>query len=620
MNQHIIENLNYYVNVENPEYAFLLSGDWGTGKTHFIESYMNRYNEEEDNKIIKISLFGLNKTSQIDEKIFQEVHPILSHKYTKLAGNILKGAFKLGFKVDINGDNQDDLTIGANLDKINFDNSSSLGNKKGEFIIVLDDLERTDIQLKEILGYINYLVEISKVKVIIVANESKLLTKNMLNAEDSKSNDSKLDKIYEEFKEKVIGKTFEIQHDFEEVLSLFLTESKCVHLIENRELIKKIYLLSNSKNLRNIKQAILDFNYLLSSLNSEYSEGSEFIYFLIRNFFSLTIEIKNGNISKDSLISNVPFKRKDIITGEENIISKKYSLYDTPIYSGKVWADILLKGDLSQLNEHTSKLIYFTQKTEETKPTWLKLWSFTRMNDENEFISLSKSLKKDFESLKEEDPIIYLHNLALLIFFSKNNLIKLDIEKIKSIVPKYIKKHKNSSKWPQKNTFPFSFVNKTGHAYYNDNDEDFQVLRGMIEDKIKLETQSEIEYEKDKEYENLLLGITEDNIQLINNFFLDNYQYKPILDKIDPIKFVKSIAQASNSTIIHINAIINERYFSNTSMNNSPLFHQFKNEYSFWVSVNSKIDEDINKYKGIKQYNLRLLNEASIKKILDILK
>ncbi|EFI7937242.1 hypothetical protein GYM27_002997, partial [Escherichia coli] len=176
LNNHIIDNLNYYLNTNTPEYAFMITGGWGAGKTHFIESFIKEYNKnaidnQSGNKIIKISLFGFKTTSSIDEMIFQSLHPLLGHRYTKLAGNILKGALKLGCKIDINGDSKSDVDINASLDKIKFSEIFSTNTDTGQIIIALDDLERTDIPLKEILGYVNYLVEISKVKVILIANE-----------------------------------------------------------------------------------------------------------------------------------------------------------------------------------------------------------------------------------------------------------------------------------------------------------------------------------------------------------------------------------------------------------------------------------------------------------------
>lgn len=618
LNKHIIENLDYYLSVNEPEYAFLLSGDWGTGKTYFMNSYIKKYNEEHEGRIIKISLFGLSKTSHIDEKIFQEIHPILSHKYTKLAGNILKGAFKLGFKIDLDGEAGESININTSLDKINTSDISSSDAKNNEIIIALDDLERTDIPLKEILGYINYLVEISKIKVILIANENKFLAINNFDASKS-IEDKKNDGVYEEFKEKVIGKTFEVKQNFDDVLTDFLKSSKFEKLIDFKHVIKHVYTLSSIQNLRNIKQAILDFNYLVTILDEKYVSDNNFTSVLIRNFFALTIEIKNGGVNEQSLRSEEPLMKKNIVTGVENNISKKYSLHETPLYSGELWADILFKGDLSNLNEETSKLVYFIEKSEKQKPLWLRLWFFATIDDEDEFVALSDSLLTNFTSLKEEDPAIYLHNLALLIYFSKNKLLEISIDEIKKLVLKYLEKYDKSSIWNQSRTYPFSYFNQTGYAYYNDTDEDFIEQRKLIDDKINTEKQKTDQDTTNHEYEDFLLAIKTGNIKIINQFFIEKYQFKPVFASIDSEEFTQSLLQASNSTINHIDMILYERYFSNTSLNGKPLHQYFNTERSFWEKVYSSINNVLNEHRGIKFHNLQQMNEFKVAKIMVLL-
>ncbi|MFA9175864.1 P-loop NTPase fold protein [Klebsiella variicola] len=611
-NEHIVENLNYYLSIPNPEYSFLITGDWGSGKTYFIETYITEYNEKSKGKIIKISLFGLSKTSHIDEKIFQELHPFLSHKYTKFAGNVLKGALKLGLKLDLNGDNKSDSTVGVNFDKINFNELFSTSEENNEIIIALDDLERTDIPLKEVLGYINYLVEISKAKVIIIANESKLLSKNEENNEHKK-----IERVYEEFKEKVIGKTFEVKHDFDDVLSIFLKESRYKELINFKHIIKHVYSLSSFHNFRNIKQAILDFDYLISVIDKKYINDNKFISVLIHNFFALTIEIKNGEINEKALRAGEPLKRKDFVTGTESKVALKYSLHETPLYSGKLWADILFKGSLVNLNEETSKLVYFNETLEKQPPRWLKLWYFTKMDDENEFTSLTSSLLNDFKTLKEEHPAIYLHNLALIIHFSKNKLLEISLDEIKELVSEYIKKHDKSSIWNKPHTYPLSYFNDTGYAYYNDIDEDFIKQRQIIENKINTEKQKEDINKKNNEHELFLLAIQDGNIQTIDDFFIKKNQYKPVFTSIDPNEFAKSLLHTSNSTINHIDMILAERYFSNSSLNGRPLHEYFRNEHAFWNNVYMLLDKDLQCQRGIKHYNLQRLNTSLIAKITE---
>ena len=48
-NQHIADFLEVYLNAANkPDYAVLITGDWGSGKTHFIKKYLGG-----DKKIVK---------------------------------------------------------------------------------------------------------------------------------------------------------------------------------------------------------------------------------------------------------------------------------------------------------------------------------------------------------------------------------------------------------------------------------------------------------------------------------------------------------------------------------------------------------------------------------------
>ena len=85
-NHHIASYLDAYLNAANkPDYAVLITGDWGSGKTHFIKKYLGG-----DKKIIKdwltdcenytvlyVSLFGAKSRVDMDDRILEKLHPIL---------------------------------------------------------------------------------------------------------------------------------------------------------------------------------------------------------------------------------------------------------------------------------------------------------------------------------------------------------------------------------------------------------------------------------------------------------------------------------------------------------------------------------------------------------------
>lgn len=616
LNNHIIDNLNYYLNTSTPEYAFMITGGWGAGKTYFIENFIKEYNKnaidsQSGNKIIKISLFGFKTTSSIDEMIFQSLHPLLGHRYTKLAGNILKGALKLGCKIDINGDSKPDVDINASLDKIKFREIFSTNTDSGEIIIALDDLERTDIPLKEILGYVNYLVEISKVKVILIANEK------ILHEKDKSSEDKNTD-IYSKFKEKVIGKTFQIKHNIDNVLDGFLDESECAPLKRHRDVIKNIYIRSDDTNLRKLKQSILDFGYIANYIDEEKFKNEEYSSLLIRVFFALSLEMKSGELSEEKLRNNEPFQsEKDNSDGSNNAFYK-YDISYRNLYVGDLWADILFKGDASNLKSATDELVYFKQQKNNEHPLWFKLWNFSTLNEE-QFISLTNQLVLEFNSLQKEEHQVYLHKLALIIYFSKNSLINKEIDEINNTVYEYIKTYKDG--WAILNNRSFEdivFGNNTGYSYYNDSDEDFRKLFNLLRSECKsisdeLKHQAEI-IRANEIFAYLAQGNKD---ELINILYTEN-QFKPFFNKLNAEDLVKVLLHSSNYITSYFNHIIKERYTSRDTLNGLRAYKYLKIEEEFWIELQNKISKEIPRMPPLKKHFMEQLDKT-IKEIITIL-
>ncbi|WP_434523774.1 P-loop NTPase fold protein [Klebsiella quasipneumoniae] len=616
LNNHIIDNLNYYLNTSTPEYAFMITGGWGAGKTYFIENFIKEYNKnaidsQSGNKIIKISLFGFKTTSSIDEMIFQSLHPLLGHRYTKLAGNILKGALKLGCKIDINGDSKPDVDINASLDKIKFREIFSTNTDSGEIIIALDDLERTDIPLKEILGYVNYLVEISKVKVILIANEK------ILHEKDKSSEDKNTD-IYSKFKEKVIGKTFQIKHNIDNVLDGFLDESECAPLKRHRDVIKNIYIRSDDTNLRKLKQSILDFGYIANYIDEEKFKNEEYSSLLIRVFFALSLEMKSGELSEEKLRNNEPFQsEKDNSDGSNNAFYK-YDISYRNLYVGDLWADILFKGDASNLKSATDELVYFKQQKNNEHPLWFKLWNFSTLNEE-QFISLTNQLVLEFDSLQKEEHQVYLHKLALIIYFSKNSLISKGIDEINNTVYEYIKTYKDG--WAILNNRSFEdivFGNNTGYSYYNDSDEDFRKLFNLLRSECKSisdELKHQAEIIRANEIFTYLAQGNKD--ELINILYTEN-QFKPFFNKLNAEDLVKVLLHSSNYITSYFNHIIKERYTSRDTLNGLRAYKYLKIEEEFWIELQNKISKEIPRMPPLKKHFMEQL-DTTIKEIITIL-
>ena len=157
MNEHIESYCKEYLESENsPNFAVFLKGEWGCGKTYFINKIIEKYTDcsgnLKKNEILYLSLFGVEQKSDIDDLIFQKIHPILSSKQFKIASAIIRSALKFGYNFDYNKDGKSDgsLTFGgfsANKKKKIY--LKDLSKK----VIIVDDIERTSLSPFQIFGY-----------------------------------------------------------------------------------------------------------------------------------------------------------------------------------------------------------------------------------------------------------------------------------------------------------------------------------------------------------------------------------------------------------------------------------------------------------------------------------
>ena len=172
----IIDILTDYIKNPKMNYAILLDGEWGSGKTYFIK---NKF--EKDNKnVIYIPLYGIKNREDIDKKIYYKIlEKNMPTQITK--SKCLQKGFKIAKKT---GDAIFSITNEVIKKVFNIDVSGiknitgseiiSLFKNISDYIIIFDDLERCEIPINEILGYINEYVEHRNVKCIIVANEEEI--------------------------------------------------------------------------------------------------------------------------------------------------------------------------------------------------------------------------------------------------------------------------------------------------------------------------------------------------------------------------------------------------------------------------------------------------------------
>lgn len=147
-NKHIIHYLDYFIKSENINFAVLIKGSWGSGKTYFIKKLIETWstpNVQEDEFIslnpIYISLNGLNSKKEIIEKLKEKISPFLHSKGMKISKAIFKGFIKSTLKIDFDydGDDKNDGNINLNFDPISIFKEDN-ENIKGRRIIIFDDI------------------------------------------------------------------------------------------------------------------------------------------------------------------------------------------------------------------------------------------------------------------------------------------------------------------------------------------------------------------------------------------------------------------------------------------------------------------------------------------------
>ena len=436
INSHIETYLDYYCGLSHaPGFAILLKGKWGCGKTWFINKYREKLeNGNKKQKCLYVSLYGMTSFSEIENIFFQQLFPIRSSKAASITGKVLQGLIKASLKIDLNNDGKDD-TVSLQIPKIELPKSfENVDNS----ILIFDDLERCQIDIGNLLGYINYFVEHQGLKVILVANEDKLL---------ENSN-------YKDIKEKLIGKSFHVVLDFDGALQDFIQECNNPDiksfLSDNKELIEEIYQQAKYENLRSLKQIILDFERIFQELPKKAKNQSELLQDILKLLMVFSIEIKRGrllpeNISKiqkaltfeeDRARSNFykSSDKDDTKISEDNnqdltslkVIIDRYTflnlLFYTPFPSLVWWQTLFDKGiiNTSELNESILNSKYFP---DENTPNWVRLWHFnnTDMADD-EFDDLLEKLESEYANKEFIDIGKIKHVTGLFLQLSHSGL------------------------------------------------------------------------------------------------------------------------------------------------------------------------------------------------------
>ena len=313
----------------------MVNGDHG--KTHFWNNKIKKKIESmqlngKRYTTIYMSLYGISNLEDISKKIFIETTQLMDKNLRKFMNNNGQTTIPEYAKTGIDMANFFGVT--QNGDKVDYKEFFSTDDK----VLCFDDLERANVDVIDILGYINNFVEHDHIKTIIICNEKELSTKlkssnlemktfiatylldkqNELNKADKPMVEKIRDKIehvfdkandYERIKEKLIGETFEYNPKFDYIINgILMRYENNPYLIrflrENTGLIISTFNKSGTRNLRILKHALNDFKKVYEMVNKSYPNTNHRIMQTMLIFtIAVSFEIKAGKITKDKFVN-----------------------------------------------------------------------------------------------------------------------------------------------------------------------------------------------------------------------------------------------------------------------------------------------------------------------------
>jgi hypothetical protein len=384
-NKHIEEFLDYYLNVEqSPDYAVLITGCWGSGKTYFIRQYLEGKGAAGKNVVkmfdwltdcekyvvVYVSLFGAKSREEMDKRVLEKLHPILSSEYLKSIPTAVSTIAKLLKEYSVNPALK---ATGAVAEIATPFLAEVLPNiikgKRGKLkgtVVVFDDVERADMPLPELLGYLNEYVEHLHVPCILLADKDKW--EEAQKCQEDKSTLHHLSST----KEKVIGKEFQIQTSFDEVWNVWFDEEK--HFLgdkvwrllnEYHDVIAQVFELSETTNYRSLKHSLFDFQRFVENIQNDFLTNPEFNSLLIADFFAHQYAYYLGMFSATDVGQSNAWQRgfaeamrKRARDKQENI-EEKYPLLPYETFEKK----------FQNLNRLT-----YAQITNDYYKQWLQIW------------------------------------------------------------------------------------------------------------------------------------------------------------------------------------------------------------------------------------------------------
>lgn len=650
--EELVESILDYVRSDYTDYAIMINGEWGSGKTYF---WNNQIKKKIDTMklngkrytTIYMSLYGISNLEEISKKIFMETSQLLDRDLRKF--------------MDTHGQMTIPEYAKTGIDMANLFGAKSPGNKVNyadffstdDKVLCFDDLERANVDVIDILGYINNFVEHDHIKTIIICNEKELSTKikssnlemktfiatylldkqGELNKNDIPMVEKIQEKIehvfdkandYERIKEKLVGETFEYAPQFDYIINGILmryenNKELMKFLRENTFLIMNTFKKSGTRNLRILKHSLNDFSKIYEMVERFYPNTNNLVMQTMLIFtIAMSFEIKAGKITKEKfkniqnneeyksilvssrvLMDNRQFYIKEFDSNYYYNFKAEYRFFKFIEYyiRTRIFDKKIFKKDMEEIENTTNTKAVSAYKQILTQEYW-------KMQDDKFFKVVNEAL----EDVKKGDiELIDMVKLfAYYIHFIKKDLVSYDLKNLKVM-----------------------FINGMNlaslHSSYCDNLEE-ELGKIAIKEFYTTEMEEILEHFKnlneqllEKKYKDLAEDVFK-NIPMKMQQFYEKFDKEcmdiPILKYYDPYQMFQRISCASNEDTM----IIKDKIVKRNRIHKEKLQEENKN-----LKILKQIMDDYLKGKEltiktvvIKEFSnalMEIIEENEVKKV-----
>ena len=591
----LVESILDYIRADYTDYAIMINGEWGSGKTYF-------WNHKIRNKIeamqvngkkyttIYMSLYGISNLEEISKKIFIETTQLMDKNLKRYMGS--KGEKVIPEYAKTGLDMANFFGVTQNGDKIDYEEFFSTEDK----VLCFDDLERANVDVIDILGYINNFVEHDHIKTIIICNEKELSTKlkssniemktfiatYLLDKENKlniKTDEPMVERIqdtieyvfdkandYERIKEKLIGETFEYAPEFTYIINgLLMRYERYPELIRflrtNSNLITSTFNKSGTRNLRILKHALNDFKKIFDMVNQSYPNTNNRVLQTMLIFtIAISFEIKAGKVTKDKFknIANNEEYRAILVSSRVFMDNRQFYIKEfdnTYYYNFKAdyrffkFIEIYVRTRIFDMKVFKDDMEVIRNTVDTDKlPGYKRLlteeyWKIT----DDQFPGVIEEVLEDVKNGKIK-PIEIVKIFAYFRHFVANNLIDYDIETLESVFLNGINIASVNSEYCDDAEEELSQISTedSGPEMKNIIDR-FYEINAKLEDKMYREKADE------------LFKCIPMKMEVFYDKFAKECNTVPIFKYYDPFQMFQRLSCASNEDIVSIREVLAER-------------------------------------------------------------